>query len=98
MTPAVSPSTGRVITPKRKRTKNDNLHSPAGSPYFIPGKDIGQVDSLSINLWPSGSDYSSERAFPNSLIQSGLHVAPDILERLGKLKPLLIQGMGTFSS
>ncbi len=86
-------------TPKRKRIKKDKFHSPVGSPYFIPNRRIVQVsetDNLSVDSLPSRSEFSSVSTFLNSPTRNALNVessvTADFMERLSKLKPLLIQG------
>jgi len=98
-----SPFTGREIspqTPKRKRIKKDKFHSPVGSPYFIPNTrtvQVSETDNLSVDQLPSRTEFPSMSTFLNSPTRNASNVeAPvpsDLMERLGKLKPLLIQGI-----
>jgi hypothetical protein len=97
-----TPFTGREIspqTPKRKRIEKDKFHSPVGSPYFSPNRRIVQVsetDNLSVDPLPSRIEFSSISKFQNSPTRNALtveaSVTADLMERLSKLKPLLIQG------
>jgi len=102
-----TPFTGREIspqTPKKKRIKKDNFHSPVGSPYFIPNRrtvQASETDNLSIDPLPSRTEFSSVSTVINSPTRNALNVEAsvpaDLMERLGKLKPLLIQGIQVLS-
>jgi hypothetical protein len=102
-----TPFTGREIppqTPKKKRIKKDRFHSPVGSPYFIPNRrtvQVSETDNLSVDPLPASTEFPSMSTFLNSPTRNASNVEAsvpaDLMERLGKLKPLLIQGIQVLS-